>query len=71
MRYGKKSKKLKEGGKLTVTNKSVKVDPPKGYHWMKAGKGSPKLMKHTGKFVKHKGASTTYNFAVQKKHSSK
>ena len=33
MRYGKK-RKLKEGGKLTMTNKSVKVDPPKGYHWM-------------------------------------
>ena len=44
----------------------MKVKAPKGYHWMKAGKGSPKLMKHTGKFVKHKGASTTYNFAVQK-----
>ena len=45
----------------------MKVKAPKGYHWMKAGKGSPKLMKHTGKFVKHKGASTLqYNFAVQK-----
>jgi len=25
-------------------------------------------MKHTGKFVKHKGASLTANFAIQKKH---
>jgi|TARA_Y100000114_G_C11677322_1_gene286868 hypothetical protein len=49
----------------------MKVKAPKGYHWMKTGKGTPKLMKHTGKFVKHKGASTTYNFAVQKKHSGK
>ena len=34
---------------------------------MKDGKDY-KLMKHTGKFVKHKGASLTANFAVQKKH---
>jgi len=25
-------------------------------------------MKHTGKFVKHKGASLTANFAIQKLH---
>ena len=34
----------------------MKVTAPKGYHWMKDGKDY-KLMKHTGKFVKHKGAS--------------
>ena len=44
-----------------------KVKAPAGYHWMKKGSGY-KLMKHTGKFVKHKGASLTANFAVQKKH---
>ena len=30
--------------------------------------GSLKLMKHKGKFVKHKGASLEANFAVQKVH---
>ena len=45
----------------------MKVTAPKGYHWMKDGK-EHKLMKHPGKFVKHKGASLTANFAVQKKH---
>ena len=30
----------------------MKVKAPKGYHWMKNGK-EYKLMKHTGKFVKH------------------
>ncbi len=27
-------------------------------------------MKHDGKFVPHKGASLTANFAVQKKHTN-
>ena len=45
----------------------MKVKAPKGYHWMKAGK-SYKLMKHSGKFVPHKGASMSANFQVQKKH---
>ena len=43
------------------------VDPPKGFHWMKSGKGF-KLMKHTGKFVAHKGASLYASFDVQKLH---
>ena len=45
----------------------MKVKAPKGYHWMKNGK-EYKLMKHTGKFVKHKGASLTADFAIQKVH---
>jgi len=45
----------------------MKVKAPKGYHWMKDGK-EHKLMKHTGKFVKHKGASLTANFTIQKQH---
>ncbi len=45
----------------------MKVTAPKGYHWMKHGK-EYKLMKHSGKFVKHKGASLTANFAIQKQH---
>jgi len=45
----------------------MKVKAPKGYHWMKSGK-TYKLMKHSGKFVKHKGASLTANFKIQKVH---
>jgi hypothetical protein len=37
---------------------------------MKQTDGSLKLMKHTDKFVPHKGASLTANFLVQKKHSN-
>ena len=46
----------------------MKVKAPKGYHWMTAGKGAPKLMKHSGKFVKQKGASLTADFKIQKLH---
>ena len=46
----------------------MKVNAPKGYHWMKQKGGDYKLMKHEGKFVAHKGASLTANFAVQKTH---
>ena len=46
----------------------MKVDAPKGYHWMKQKDGGYKLMKHKGKFVAHKGASLKANFAVQKLH---
>ena len=45
----------------------MKVQAPKGYHWMKSGK-SYKLMKHEGKFKPHKGASLTANFDIQKVH---
>ena len=46
----------------------MRVEAPKGYHWMKQKNGSYKLMKHTGKFAAHKGASLTANFAVHKMH---
>lgn len=52
----------KKGGSTT---KSVKA--PAGFHWMKDGSGY-KLMKHTGKFVKHPGASLTAKFKIQKRH---
>ena len=35
---------------------------------MKQKDGTMNLMKHTGKFVKHKGASLEANFKVQKVH---
>ena len=47
----------------------MKVEAPKGYHWMKQKDGSMKVMKHTGKFVAHKGASLSANFAIQKVHN--
>jgi hypothetical protein len=43
--------------------KSIK--PPKGYHWMKSGKGY-KLMK--GTYKPHKRAVRTAKFSVQKRH---
>jgi len=43
--------------------KSIK--PPKGFHWMKSGKGY-KLMK--GTYNPHKGAVITAKFSVQKRH---
>ena len=46
----------------------MKVKAPKGHHWMKQPKGGYKLMKHTGKFVKHKGATLEANFLIQKVH---
>jgi len=49
----------------------MRVKAPDGYHWMKQNKGSYKLMKHTGKFKAHKGASLSANFEVQKTHRSK
>ena len=39
----------------------MKVDAPKGYHWMKQKGGNYKLMKHTGKYVPHTGASLKAN----------
>ena len=47
---------------------SSTVDAPKGFHWMKAGKGF-KLMKNPSTGYKaHKGASKKASFEVQKVH---
>ena len=47
----------------------MKVDAPKGYHWMKDGKGY-KLMKNpAGGFVPHKGGSEKADFELQKVHN--
>ena len=45
-----------------------KVKAPAGFHWMKKG-SSYSLMKHSGKFKPHKGASLMADFKVQMKHS--
>ena len=50
-----------------MTQKSIKA--PQGFHWMKSKNGL-KLMKHTGAFKKHPGASLTAKFTVQKRHGS-
>ena len=46
----------------------MKVKAPEGYHWMKKG-SSFKLMKDTKEgFKKHKGASKSAEFPIQKTH---
>lgn len=46
----------------------MKVEAPKGYHWMKGGK-SYKLMKDPKDgFKPHKGASKSASFEIQKAH---
>jgi hypothetical protein len=49
------------------TKKTVSVEAPKGHHWMlRDGKYS--LMKHTGDFVPHDGASLKAEFPLMEKH---
>ena len=46
----------------------MKVDAPKGYHWMKVGK-IQKLMKDPKEgFKPHKAASKKANFTIQNAH---
>ncbi len=47
-----------------------KIKAPKGFHWMKKG-SSYSLMKHTGKFKAHSGASLIAEFKVKKTHARK
>ena len=44
-----------------------KIRAPKGFHFMKKGKDIS-VMKHTGRFKKHKGASLTLDIPVIKEH---
>ncbi len=46
-----------------------KIKAPKGFHFMGKGKNL-RLMKHTGRFKKHAGASLTTSVRVIKKHRS-
>ena len=48
-----KVNKYKKGGKFSITNKSMSIDPPKGYHWMEES-GRYYLMK--GDYKPHPGA---------------
>ena len=45
--------KYQKGGKLKISQKTVSVDPPKGYHWM-LERGRYFLMK--GDYKPHAGA---------------
>ena len=53
-----------------VKSKTKKIKAPSGFHWMKKGPNEYKLMRHTGKFVPHKGASLVAEFEIQKRHKS-
>jgi hypothetical protein len=47
------------------------VEAPKGFHWMKSGKGF-KLMKNpAGGYKAHKGSSLKASFEIQKVHKGK
>ena len=52
----------------TIKKKTKSVKAPSGFHWMKKGNNEYKLMKHTGKFVPHKGASLVAEFDIQEVH---
>ena len=51
-----------------MSTKTIKA--PKCFHFMKSKSGI-KLMKHSGKFVKHAGASLTMKLPIQKRHGTK
>ena len=44
------------------------VEAPKGFHWMKAGKGYKLMKDPSGGYKPHKGASKKASFEVQKVH---
>ena len=49
----------------------MKVPAPKGYHWMKSGKGFKMMKDPKDGFKPHKGASKAVDFPVMKKHIGK
>ena len=53
-----KTVRYNKGGKLKVSQKTVSVDPPKGYHWMEE-RGRYFLMK--GEYKPHPGAVAKEN----------
>ena len=54
-----KAVKCNKGGKLKVSQKTVSVDPPQGYHWMEE-RGRYFLMK--GEYKTHPGAVAKAKF---------
>jgi len=53
--------KFKKGGKLSISNKKVAIDPPSGHHWMLEG-GRYYLMK--GEYKPHPGAVIKAEFKL-------
>ena len=51
--------KYKKGGKLSISNKKVSVDPPKGYHWMEEG---CRYYLMSGDYKPHPGAVAKASF---------
>ena len=47
------------------------VQAPKGYHWMKAGKGYKLMNNPPAGYKPHKGASLKATFEIQKVHNGK
>ena len=47
----------------------MKVPAPKGYHWMKTGKGFKMMKDPKDGFKPHKGASKAVDFPVMRKHT--
>ena len=48
--------------------KPKSVRAPQGFHWMRKGVNRYKLMRHSGPFVPHAGASLTAKFEIQEQH---
>jgi len=59
--------KYNKGGKLTVSQRTVFVDPPKGFHWME-DRGRYFLMK--GPYAPHPGAIKKAKFKVVNTNNS-
>ena len=55
------SVKYNKGGKLKISQKSMSVEPPKGYHWMEE-RGRYFLMK--GDYKTHPGAVAKAKFKL-------
>ena len=47
---------------------NMQVEAPKGYHWMKSGKGYKLMKDPKGGYKPHKGASKKASFQIQKVH---
>ena len=56
-----KTMRYKKGGKFTITNKKMSIDPPKGFHWMEES-GRYYLMK--GDYAPHPGAVEKATFKM-------
>ena len=56
-----KAVKNKKAPKLSISNKKVAVDPPKGYHWMEES-GRYYLME--GDYKPHPGAESKAKFKL-------